>query len=244
MALNLQNKYPGRFDPVSADYPQGKFKNRSSPTAQDGSYMERDWLNDWNAFFGALLNNANVAPNGTVDTATASQLYDALRVVTGSKYGTAIIGSLVHWPLQQMPQDIFPDLGQVYIPYIGQAFDQVKYPLLKMLHPSGVLPADMRGEFARGWDNGRGVDTGRVLMSAQGDAMRTLAGSFTGIDFANQAGATGVFSSSATVATPAAESFSASAYHRRIDFSTSGVVPTAGEFRSRSIAWNMIVRAA
>lgn len=80
MALNLQNKYPGRFDPVSTDYPQGKFKNRSSPTAQDGSYMERDWLNDWAAFFGALLNTAGVAPNNIVDTASASQLFDALKV--------------------------------------------------------------------------------------------------------------------------------------------------------------------
>lgn len=81
MALNLQNKYTGRFDPVSADYPQGKFKNRSSPTAQDGSYMERDWLNDWNGFFGALLSNAGVTPNGDVDTAQASQFYNALWTV-------------------------------------------------------------------------------------------------------------------------------------------------------------------
>lgn len=81
MALNLQNQYPGRFDPVSADYPQGKFKNRSSPTAQDGSYMERDWLNDWNGFFGAVLNNAGVTPNGNVDTAQSSQLFAALQAV-------------------------------------------------------------------------------------------------------------------------------------------------------------------
>ncbi|MGL5283973.1 MAG: gp53-like domain-containing protein [Plesiomonas shigelloides] len=78
MAIDFTAKYPGRFDPVSALYPQGKFKNRSAPNTEDGSYMERDWLNDWNGFFGALLKNANVTPNGSVDTATASQLYDAL----------------------------------------------------------------------------------------------------------------------------------------------------------------------
>lgn len=89
MALNLQNKYPGRFDPVSADYPQGKFKNRSSPTAQDGSYMERDWLNDWAGFFGALLSGAGVTPNGNVDTARASQLYDALESVVPTMVPTA-----------------------------------------------------------------------------------------------------------------------------------------------------------
>lgn len=81
MALDLQNKYPGRFDPKSVDYPQGKFKNRSSPTAQDGSYMERDWLNDWNGFFGALLSNAGVTPNGNVDTAQSSQFFSALQAI-------------------------------------------------------------------------------------------------------------------------------------------------------------------
>lgn len=31
---------------------------------------------------------------------------------------------------------------------------------------------DLRGEFVRGWDNGRGVDTGRVLGSAQADSLK------------------------------------------------------------------------
>ena len=31
---------------------------------------------------------------------------------------------------------------------------------------------DMRGEFARGWDDGRGVDSGRVFGSAQSDAFQ------------------------------------------------------------------------
>ena len=81
MAVNLPNKYPGRFDPVSADYPQGKFKNRSSPTAEDGSYMERDWLNDWAGFFGAMLSGAGITPNNVVDTAQSSQFFTALQAV-------------------------------------------------------------------------------------------------------------------------------------------------------------------
>ncbi len=44
---------------------------------------------------------------------------------------------------------------------------------------------DLRGEFIRGWDDGRGVDSGRVLGSAQGDAIKShnhtwAAGSATG----------------------------------------------------------------
>ncbi|MGL5147352.1 MAG: hypothetical protein ACRC7Q_07675 [Plesiomonas shigelloides] len=78
MSLIYPNRYPGRWDPTSAQYPQGKFKNRSSPTAKDGSFCEMDWANDWAGFFGAILKNAGVTPNGSVDTAIASQLYSAL----------------------------------------------------------------------------------------------------------------------------------------------------------------------
>ena len=48
----------------------------------------------------------------------------------------------------------------------GQRFDTRRYPKLAQKYPSGQLP-DMRGEFIRGWDNGRGVDTWRALLSAQ-----------------------------------------------------------------------------
>lgn len=53
----------------------------------------------------------------------------------------------------------------------GQRFDTRRYPKLAQKYPSGQLP-DMRGEFIRGWDNGRGVDAGRGLLSAQGDAFQ------------------------------------------------------------------------
>ncbi|HCQ7177073.1 TPA: phage tail protein [Enterobacter cloacae] len=51
----------------------------------------------------------------------------------------------------------------------GAAFDKEKYPKLAAAYPSGNLP-DLRGEFLRGWDDGRGVDAGRALLSAQGFA--------------------------------------------------------------------------
>ena len=47
---------------------------------------------------------------------------------------------------------------------------------------------DLRGEFMRGWDDGRGIDHGRVLGSAQGDAIRNITGS---IDTGNSQGRTG-----------------------------------------------------
>lgn len=82
MALDRSNRYPGRFENPTTASPQGAFKNRTSPTAEDGSYFEADWANDWDGFFARILNVAGVTPNGTVDDGTSSQLYTALMTAT------------------------------------------------------------------------------------------------------------------------------------------------------------------
>lgn len=84
MALELDSRYPGRFSPGDANYPQGSFKNRSAPGALDGSYLERDWANDKEGFFQRLMLVAGIAPNGSVDTALSSQYYNALLAVIQS----------------------------------------------------------------------------------------------------------------------------------------------------------------
>ncbi|MBQ4792384.1 hypothetical protein F9U39_23530, partial [Pectobacterium versatile] len=63
----------------------------------------------------------------------------------------------------------------------GQSFNKSTYPQLAAAYPSGVLP-DLRGEFVRGWDDGRGADAGRTLLSAQGDAIRNITGQFETVD--------------------------------------------------------------
>lgn len=78
MALKRNETYPGRFGNPTSDHPQGAFKNRSAPGAQDGSFCEQQWANDWDGFFGRLLTVAGITPNGNADTALASQYYDAL----------------------------------------------------------------------------------------------------------------------------------------------------------------------
>lgn len=48
----------------------------------------------------------------------------------------------------------------------GATFNKSLYPNLALAYPNGVLP-DLRGEFIRGWDDGRGVDEERALMTSQ-----------------------------------------------------------------------------
>ena len=40
------------------------------------------------------------------------------------------------------------------------------YPNLAKVYPTNKLP-DLRGEFIRGWDDGRGIDAARALLSIQ-----------------------------------------------------------------------------
>lgn len=81
MALKRNETYPGRFSNPTDDHPQGAFKNRSAPGAQDGSFCEQQWANDWDGFFGRLLTLAGITPSGKVDTAQASQYFDALKAL-------------------------------------------------------------------------------------------------------------------------------------------------------------------
>ncbi len=69
------------------------------------------------------------------------------------------IGIPIPYPLSSVPTGC--------LAMNGQRFDTRRYPKLAQKYPSGQLP-DMRGEFIRGWDNGRGVDVGRGMLSYQG----------------------------------------------------------------------------
>ncbi|KGQ55484.1 hypothetical protein IE01_08215 [Gallibacterium anatis DSM 16844 = F 149] len=122
----------------------------------------------------------------------------------------------------------------------GQAFDKSCYSILAQRYPSGRLP-DLRGEFIRGWDNGRGVDSGRSLLSNQGDAIRNITGSINNITSEGSIGASGAFSSSYSSGGRAAGD---GAGRSTAYFDVSRVVPTASENRPRNIAYQYICLAA
>lgn len=96
---------------------------------------------------------------------------------------------------------------------------------------------DLRGEFVRGWDNGKGTDSGRTFASSQGDAIRNITGSVaTGhsLGLYGTSG-TGAIRASGTLRGSVGSSGSAS-YYEGHDFDASRQVPTASENRPRNIA--------
>ncbi|GAB7198170.1 phage tail-collar fiber domain-containing protein [Dickeya oryzae] len=126
----------------------------------------------------------------------------------------------------------------------GQSFDKTVYPRLAQVYPSGVLP-DLRGEFIRGWDDGRGVDSNRSLLSLQGDAIRNITGGVS-TGTAQFDGFGGAFFESGNRISYVAAGTTTNNLGASDDFSfdASRVVPTAAENRPRNIAFNYIVRAA
>ncbi|EIN3822264.1 phage tail protein [Escherichia coli] len=126
----------------------------------------------------------------------------------------------------------------------GAAFDKAKYPKLAIAYPSGSLP-DLRGEFLRGWDDGRGVDSGRSLLSAQSDSIQNIVGSFGRTQLFKDTVYTGPFRQDGMILslglTPSTEGgYGAENW----TFDASRAVRTATETRARNIAFNYIVRAA
>lgn len=75
---------------------------------------------------------------------------------------------------------ILPYWGDVapagYLPCFGQVINSTSFPdLVEFLNPgnaTATLP-DLRGEFIRGWDSGRGIDLGRAIKTAQADEYRS-----------------------------------------------------------------------
>lgn len=92
---------------------------------------------------------------------------------------------------------------------------------------------DLRGEFLRGWDDARGVDSGRAFSSVQADAMRNITGELSLIT-GGLTSATGVFGTSTSQVNHIATSVSGT--ENSVSFDASRVVPTASENRPRNIA--------
>ena len=211
------------------------------------SYPGADWFN----IVQAELLNVVKASGGTPNKLELNQLTAAIQAMIDAtntanvSLKNILIGVPIPYPLSTVPEGC--------LAMNGQRFDTLRYPKLAQKYPSGQLP-DFRGEFLRGWDNGRGVDAGRALLSSQEDAIRNITGGSDNILKSKNTANRGAFSGSETDWRPTLADRStnlssintgdSSVYKEiSISFDASRVVPTANENRPRNIAYHYICLA-
>lgn len=231
--------------PVSSATPQffTEGGNGTPPT-----YPGPDWFNIFQLELLNVLKEAQINP----DKANHTQLVTAMKKLfldassngsdipdkaaflsnLGLSSGAPAIGIPFYWPSAALPNTVMPEwAGMVFLKHNGAAFSGVTYPKLALVYPGLVLP-DTRGEFIRNWDDGRGVDSGRALLSAQA---ATGIGRYVGSDGADTI---------AGVDLPDSQ-YAGSASWSRVPITTSPRLgQTYNAVKPRSIAFNFIVRAA
>lgn len=146
MAGKRNTWYPGRYKPVSSEYPQGGFKNLTAPDANDGGYLEEKWLSDWDGFFGALLTNAGITPNGNVDTALNSQYYDSLlRVIADTSPKTTVFQTTGTSTTGVMSQKAVTDMSQKAITDLYNQMKAATHSKIGFVEhcPTDTIPQDV-----------------------------------------------------------------------------------------------------
>ncbi|WP_340052111.1 phage tail protein [Pseudomonas proteolytica] len=239
MSLKLNERYPGRFDNPSSQYPQGSFKNRSAPGVLDGSYLEKDWANDKEGLFQSLLVAAGITPNGQVDTVGSSQYFTALLQVISNSSPT-YPGQVASFARDTPPEgwlkangaavsrtvyaDLFNAIGTRFGPGNGTT--------------TFNLP-DARGLFVRGWSDGATTDVGRALGSLQADAVQNITGTFRAKSVGDIK-PTGAFAQVGEIVGGSTDSATPGPEH--ISFDASRVARTSTETRPVNIAFLICIK--
>lgn len=182
-----------------------------------------------NTFTGTLINaTGNVVPPGTIISyATQAAIPAGWLVCNGANV------------LQADYPNLYQIIGTLYNPTPPTNYF--------------TLP-DLRGEFVRGWDDSRGVDSGRTLGSSQSDAIRNITGSFGGVYGATSNAYNWGFRPGSGTG-PFSVPYSTNAYNKYngvyypsggvgfdVNFNAASQVPTANENRPRNIALRYLIK--
>lgn len=217
-------------------------------------------LDTLNELAAALGNDPNFATTVTNALAGKQPLDSTLTDLSGKTVngilqylrlgaGAPPIGIPFFWPSASMPNTVMDEWSDmVFLKWNDATFSAATYPKLAKVIPSLKL-TESRGEFIRTWDDGRGVDGGRALLSAQGDAIRNIVGEMD-YTLSSLATSNGVLYNKSTGAryVERYQVYSNPTVDDRwkdrlIAIDASRTVPTATENRPRSIAFNFLVRA-
>lgn len=149
---------------------------------------------------------------------------------------TPPVGVPLPWP------QVYPPAG--YFECNGSTFNRDHFPKLAAAYPHGFLP-DLRGEFIRGWDNARGIDPYRVILSLQEDAIRNITGEFS-VAYRDRQNLTqppgGAFSEIARF-NSTLKIGDSDDWGRVYSFDASRVVPVSHDNHPRNVAFMYIVKA-
>ncbi|HFE8818580.1 TPA: phage tail protein [Escherichia coli] len=193
--------------------------------------------------FATTMLNALAGKQPLDNTLTNLSGKDVAGLLTylGLGEGSALpVGVPVPWPSATPPTG--------WLKCNGAAFSAEEYPELAKAYPTNKLP-DLRGEFIRGWDDGRGIDAGRVLLSIQTGMLekhRHIVVANDGYDTKDEWELATIFKKTYTQgrgldATNTGGSLIPSpTLHSRGSIGNTG----GSETRPRNIAFNYIVRAA
>ncbi len=220
------------INPIGTD--DGQFHGGNQLTGAKGTMVTPDWLNDYQAATRSLQNEiiSILTDRGlTPSESSVNQLLLAINALI-SNYGNTNnvpVGVPLPYPLATLPAN--------HLVMNGATFSTSAYPLLAVVYPSGTLP-DLRGEFIRGWDNGRAVDSGRALLSAQLDAVG-VSQVTNDIRYLLTVTDRRTVSSDSIFGIQDGLSFA----DNGTSSTTRLVIRTANETRSRNIAFNFICRA-
>lgn len=146
-----------------------------------------------------------------------------------------LVGCVVYFPLSSPPEGYLKANGAA----ISRSTYSDLFAVIGITFGSGDgsttfnLP-DLRGEFVRCWDDGRGIDSSRTINSAQSDAIRNITGSFGPVDDMSAAVRTGALYYAYAYSYDATSSGSGGGWV--LGFDASRVVPTSTENRPRNIS--------
>lgn len=143
-----------------------------------------------------------------------------------------ILYAPIAWPSTTIPGG--------YLAMMGQTISQAQYPKLYALYGS-KLP-DMRAYSIKGLDYGRGIDSGRSILTEQGDAIRNITGTFGNIFGGSLIITSGAFTKIDYQSSPINQNATQHGFNT-FSFNASNVVPTATENRVKNIAFLYIVKA-
>nr|WP_239509300.1 phage tail protein [Citrobacter sp. CRE-46] len=187
----------------------------------------------------AYLHSVSGKPVTIPDKAGTMALVDDL------KAGLPPIGIPFFWPQAAMPNTVVDEWSQmVFLKMNDTTFSATQYPILAKVWP-GLKLTDSRGEFIRINDDGRGIDAGRALLSAQGDAIRNITGGLGFVPMVGNVDVYGAFTvggSQNIVNLGVDGNPTTIAQSMYFEAAKSGV-PVAAENRPRNITFNLVVRA-